>query len=379
MPLNIAYINHSSNIGGAETNLLNIMSGINNNDFIPAIVFLPRNGPLLVEIEKRGIKVRIISYYSLKLKNPFRYLSTLTNLIVPLLKEKIDIIHLNHQYLIDHLSSVSNLINRPLICHCRGSNLASFFESKQKWFMKTDCFIAVSRSVALELYSLGIDESKVEVIYDGVDLNKFHRTKKTFVLRKEFNFSENDLIIGIIGRIEPKKGSSDIIYAAREVKKYVKNVKIVYIGESDINDRDYINELKTLARKLEVDEMFRFAGFRSNIPEVLNDLDLFVLPSWDEALPNVLLESMASGILTISTNVGGISEIIENNKTGFLVNAKDPNGLGAEIIRVLKMNLHEKEIIISSAEKVIAEKFSLNRQIVRIEGLYEKIKNNYKK
>lgn len=376
--MNIAYINHTSEIGGSETNLVSILSNLNYDNFKPGIIFLPREGPLSEKTRKLGIKTRIISYYSLKLRNPFRYLSTLANLTIPLLKEKIDLIHLNHQFLIDHASIVSNLTGKPLICHCRCSNLGPFIKNNEKYFFKTRYFVTVSRSIAGELHNYGIDKSKVEVIYDGVDLKKFHRAARSGVLRKEFNFSGSDHIIGIIGRLEPEKGSGDIINAASRVKKYIKNVKFVFIGGSGIKDKDYIAELNLLAKKLGVDDMFIFAGFRSNIPEILHDLDLLVLPSWNvyEALPNILLESMASGVLTLATDVGGVSEIIDDSETGFLAEAKNPDKLADIIVKALQINSQTREQIISSAEKKIREIFSLDKQILKIEELYRKIGSN---
>ncbi|MGB9680803.1 MAG: glycosyltransferase, partial [Minisyncoccia bacterium] len=112
-----------------------------------------------------------------------------------------------------------------------------------------------------------------------------------------------------------------------------------------------------------------------SMPFLYKSCDLFVLPSIIEGFPLSVLEAMASGLLTIASNVGGISEIIEDSKTGFLVQPKNYKNIASVIEKGLNLNRKRKRYMIQNATRVVVENFSEKRMINQYEELFLKIKN----
>jgi glycosyltransferase involved in cell wall biosynthesis len=370
---NILYIDATAQIGGAETNLLAILRDLNRSDFNPCAVLCPREGPLLDESRKMGMKGVAVRYHSYWSKKPYLFLKTMRELTRLVTSNEVDIIHLNHQFLINFSVLTSFFTRRPLICHCRGIEGDRFMNRYKRWFNKATRIIAVSHAAAANLAEYGVRPEKIQVIHDGIDVSRFNGSARSNVLRREYSFSDDDFVIGYVGRPEPEKGLEDLLVAAREVCMREKNVRLAVVGEPMLPGRDYIGELKQLASHLGLNGKVVFTGFRDDVPEVYRDLDLMVLPTWRDAFPNVLLEAMASRVPVIATNVGGIPEIVKNGETGTLIEPKDIQGLTKAIVSSIRMDDRRKERIISRAEEKVRTHFTLERQVREIEKVYSQV------
>ena len=186
---------------------------------------------------------------------------------------------------------------------------------RDRLYCLLDCFllkrfdyvVGVSDEIVKELQNLSI--MNVVKINNGIDLSKFVNKKKSKGHFDEFGFIEPTLIVGMISSITNEKGH---IYALDAFVKIIQkkiNTKLLIVGVGN-----KFEEIKHYSSKLGLDGHVLFAGKRSDIPEVLSIMDIFIIPSLKEGLPMALLEAMASKKAVIATSVGEIPNVIENNE-----------------------------------------------------------------
>lgn len=206
---------------------------------------------------------------------------------------------------------------------------------------------------------------KLDVIYDGIDLNKFEQ-KKSPSLKKELGV-EDKLIVGNISAIAPEKDYFTFVNTAEEVLVDIPNVHFLIIGAGAESDEigKYI-ESKNLA------DSFSMLGFRKDVPELLSILDVFLMTSTMEGLGSTILDAFASKVPVVATKVGGIPEIVINEETGLLSNPKDFEDLSKNVIRLLTdKSLRDK--ITDNAYQLVESKFSTDNMVKLTNEVYESI------
>jgi glycosyltransferase involved in cell wall biosynthesis len=150
-------------------------------------------------------------------------------------------------------------------------------------------------------------------------------------------------------------------------------VRFVIVGEpSPVKNVAYLGELRDLADLLGIGGKVIFTGLRSDVPALLSALDISVMPSLNEALSNVLLESMAASTPVVATNVGGTSEAITDGVNGVLVPPANPQLLAAAIERLLATPTQARQLA-RNARKTIEDRFSLDRMVHATESLYDQL------
>ena len=175
-----------------------------------------------------------------------------------------------------------------------------------------DKVIAVSNAVAEYLRDQRhVPQEKIKVIPYGVDLSSY-TANGNGSLRGEFGLTGSDLVIGMVGRLEPDKGHDILIEAAARMNR--PDIKIMFAGQGSLEP-----ELRDMIRAHDLEKQFTFLGFRKDIHKVLTIFDIVTLPSLHEGLPNAILESMAVGKPVVATRVGGIPEAVVHNQTGLLI------------------------------------------------------------
>lgn len=205
-----------------------------------------------------------------------------------------------------------------------------------------------------------LNPQKIKVIYNGIEIAKEQIFLQRKELLKEIKISEKVKIIGFIGRLQKQKGVKYLIDAMELLNDKMK-IYCVIIGEG--RDRD---DLEKHARNKNI----CFLGWKNNALKYIKAFDIFVLPSLWEGMPNVLLEAMVCEVPVITTNVGGNTEIIEDGKTGFLIEPKNCQQLAKKIEYVLNISKKEKEKITKQAKKMVEERFSIKEMVKGFEKIY---------
>jgi glycosyltransferase involved in cell wall biosynthesis len=216
------------------------------------------------------------------------------------------------------------------------------------FFMKkADRIVAVSQSLADEMTKKGISSTKIVVIDNGINLQRFANLPKNNDLRKSFGLNGNNTIIGTVGSLTEEKGHVYFIEAARQVID--KNPECRFLIVGDGIQRQFL-EKKTA--DLGLTDKVIFTGSRKDVPEILPTLDAFVLPSLKEGLPMALLEAMASKVPVIATSVGAIPKVIEHGINGMLIPPKNSDVIAEAINTMLSDGNSAKEMAQRGFEKV---------------------------
>ena len=239
------------------------------------------------------------------------------------------------------------------------------------WFAMhfVDRVVAVSNEIKESLIRCrGLSEDMIQVIHYGVDLEKFFPNGTSSQFKEKLGFNNGEVAIAIIARLEEVKGHKYFIQAFRRLAQKYQEVSTIFVGIGS-----QLVYLENMVHEAGLDGRIRFLGIRKDITEILNAIDIFVLPSIaGEGLPNVVLEAMACGKPVIATTVGGTAEAIKHGENGFLVLPRDVTALAAALDTILSET--EKIPWYGHNARTIAEnEFSLQKQISSFENLYNSL------
>ncbi|MEJ5226585.1 glycosyltransferase family 4 protein [Thermodesulfovibrio sp.] len=362
--MKILFVNHSSSLTGAPISCFNIMTRLN-EDLIP--VFATKEKELLLDkLKNHGIKSYVISEKGFL---GFKYILSFIKIIT---NEKIDLIHLNTLTPFCKYAAIAGFIKKiPIVWVVRENPLISRSQ-RLKWWLKkfSSKIIFVDNDTKEKLLGKQCKE-KVETIYNGVDLEYFKPEKSDFLF-KLLNIQKNHKLIGYIGLIAERKGVKFLVNAFHEVKKLFPLTKLVIVGGYKENDILYFEQIKQLIKELNLEKDVYFTGVLQNIKDVINSLEIVILPSLEERCSRVLLETIACGKVVVATDVGGNPEIIQDGINGILVKPADSKDLEGAIMKLLKdENLREE---FSKNSRLIAEKkFDININLNKMKKIYREI------
>ncbi len=234
-------------------------------------------------------------------------------------------------------------------------------------FRLCDRAIAVSDAVRRKLIDDGYpDESRLEVIYNGVDLSRFYIGKRAQHIVTGPPAVYGPMIVGTVARLSPEKSLETLIRAMLKVTRVFPKARCIIAGDGPMSE-----SLQKLAAELGLEESCIFTGYRDDVPSLLSVMDVFVLTSTVEGLPTSLLEAMAMGKPVVATRVGGVPEIVEDGNSGILIEPGDEKRIAEAIITLLKDRDMRRCMGMAGRERV-KNNFDLNLTTKRIEELYLK-------
>ena len=198
----------------------------------------------------------------------------------------------------------------------------------------------------------------------GVDMNRFQPGASNVELRESLGIQSEQPVIGTVSFLRPEKGLEVLIDAVSLLQKAFPNVCCLIVGTGQGHEK-----LLTHIRQKKLDGTVILAGFRKDIPELLSTMDVFVLPSLEEGMPQSLLQALAMERAVVASSVGGVPEIIRDGQTGFLVSSKNPAAL-AEKIRMLLRDPAQRKAFGQGGRRAIVDSYSLDAMLQKTEQLY---------
>lgn len=240
----------------------------------------------------------------------------------------------------------------------------------QRWACQfADCVLVNADAVRDWLIGEGYDESKIAVIRNGVDLTRFTTPADPARIRRELAIPADAPLVVVVSRLTRLKGLEQLIEATALLRERHPDARVLIVGETAPSETAYLAELQGRAEQHRVSDRVIFMGLRSDVPALLAAADVSVMPSLNEALSNVLLESMAAGAPTVATRVGGTPEALVDGATGLMVPPGDARAIADAVSRLL-IDRALADRLGRGARQIIRDQFSVERMVSATEHLY---------
>lgn len=373
--INILYVITKLELGGAQKQLLSLVRGLDKEKFNPCI-FTAYDG-LLVDAARNIPGLRLVRCRFLERPiRPIKDILALFFLYCFIKNNKIDIVHTH--------SSKAGILGRLA---AKASGVRTIIHTAHGWsfhdyqpriayyfylFLEKLCAHFSSAIIVVSQWDkrqavrkLAGRQDRYKLIRYAINYEEFKKSAEVSRVRKEFGLSGIDLVVGMVACFKPQKSPLDFIKLASAIKNDFSNVKFILVGDGILSEKIY-----ALINKLDLKEQIILTGWRNDIASILSCLDVFVLTSLWEGLPIAVLEAMAAGLPVVATNSGGISEIVLEGKTGYLVKPHNIQALSERLKELLmKPDLREKfsRLAVSIAE---SQEYSLNNMFKNTTQLY---------
>ena len=232
----------------------------------------------------------------------------------------------------------------------------------------TSWFIAVSESTRQQGIDLGLfPPERCSVIRSGIDLRMFKHTQVDVEKkRRELDLEPDCPVVGMIAPLKPQKAPLDYVRLAALVCRVRPEAQFLLIGDGELRA-----EVEAAARQHELGSKFRLLGWRRDIAEILQSLDVFVLTSRWEGLPRVYLEALASGRPIVGTNVDGAAEVVHEGVNGYLVEPGNLDRMAKEILGLLRDPPRAREM--GRRGQLISDEFDIHHMVSRQEEQYSQL------
>jgi glycosyltransferase involved in cell wall biosynthesis len=366
----LKFITHFG-VGGTERQFLYLTKGLDRSRFDIRVGCMAKIGGFMKDVE--ALKVPIWEYTTKSLYSP-KTLSGQFKLARDIRREGIQIIHSYGFY-----PNVFTIAPAALGTRC--VTIASVrdtgvFSDRHRMRSLTqslacrlaDCVLANSNAVRTWLTKQGLKSHDIRVIPNGIVLPPERDPREEFSIRAEFNIDRNAPLIAVISRLTRTKGMEFFLEAAAALVQRHPSVRFLIVGES-CAEPEYRFELQKQAETLGLKERMIFTGQRTDVPKILREVDISVLPSLSESFSNTLLESMANGLPVVATDVGGNPELVNDGINGILVPPQDAGALCRAMTQLLESPTLARRLSEAAREKVVRE-YSLDSVLRQTEDLY---------
>lgn len=366
-PIPILYTIPNFETAGSGRALLNIVARLDRGRFAPAICVQRRGGHLEAEVEKLGIP-----YLEAPYTVSARPLATL-----PLRARKASLPFRGHGFALWHSFHYLDDYTEPLVARFSGARAWVYTKknmswNRRAWYLRTllaTRVAAQNTDMMRDFFATPLFRRKSVLVPRGVDANRFRPdTPRRLRLRENRGISSGAIVVGCVAHLVPVKGHPTLIRAVAETPGV-----FLWLAGKDL-DAGYVAELRRLLGELGLGDRVAFLGDVEDVPAFLAELDVFVLPTWDqwrkEGCPVALLEAMASGRACVATDIPGSRDIVESGGSGLLVSPRDPNDLARAIRRLAEMP-ELRSTLGREARRRVTEHFSIDGEVRAHEELYE--------
>jgi glycosyltransferase involved in cell wall biosynthesis len=357
--------------GGTENQFMALGRSLDRGRFDLEFACLRRWGAFADEIDQRQIPLLECNVTSFRSVSAIGQQARLARHVA---RRQIDIVHAYSFYGNVFAIPPARLAGVPVVIASirdRAPYLTPMQKRAQRWACQfADCILANAVAVRDWLIDEGYDASKIVVIPNGVDLTRFERAESAESPFRALGVPEGAPVVVVVSRLNPLKGLEPFLEAAALVAADFPSARFVVVGDTNPNERPYWSVLTNLTGKLGMTERVMFAGLRHDVPQLLSAATISVMPSLNEALSNVVLESMAAGAPVVATRVGGTPEAIEDGVNGMLVPPGEPRAMAAAIGALLA-NPERARRLGDAARQSINERYSMERMVSATEQLYQ--------
>jgi glycosyltransferase involved in cell wall biosynthesis len=383
---NILFIHQSAELYGSDKTLLLLLKNLDKNKFKP-IVLLPFDGPLKEALENENIEVVIAPVLKL-----YRKLFTPKNLIgffkdIKVAFKIVNELHKKYQFTliysntlavllgimfawknnIKHLWHVHEIIEKPSLFKKAFVGLLSLKSNTHIVYnsQATKVFWELNKSII----------NKGVVIWNGIEIyTPESSTSELFDIRKNLFLAQpNEIILALVGRISRWKGQMILLDAFNNLVQKNENIKLVFVGAPPPNQEKFQEDLEDRISSFKLNDKVLIIPFQNEIHKIWQAIDIAVVPSTEpEPFGMVAIEAMLAHKPIVGSNHGGLTEIIENNATGFLVTPNSVQDLVIALEKLIQNELLRKEMGEKGYLRVTTA-FSVEQYVDSFEKFFEKI------
>lgn len=359
---------------GAEAQLLSLMRYLTRLPGFEWSVILLNEGRLAEELRKLPLSLTVIP------ERAFSPMGIAYRLGKTLWRIRPDIVH-THKYKdsfigalvakamrIPHVVRIVHGLPEPFKGLSNAKMVGYTFADKLVTNWLVDRVVAVSSDIE-QVLARTYGSKRVVCIHNGVDLDGVRVTTKKEILRKKWQLTEDSVVIGTVGRLVPVKGHAILLEATKILRASMQDVTLVLVGDGPLR-----NDLEAHAKRLGLEKAVVFAGHQDQVYDFLNMMDIFVLPSLHEGIPMVVLEALALKRPVVATRVGGIPEVIANDRSGKLVNPGDSCEL-AVVLQELIDRPDKAKALGEEGRRRVEREFSASTMAERTASLYRVLCN----
>jgi glycosyltransferase involved in cell wall biosynthesis len=263
------------------------------------------------------------------------------------------------------MAARSLLGGRPRIVRTR--HLALPISSRFSYVTLPDHVVTVSRFVGGYLASAGVPAERISTVHTGIDLSRYQAAEGDGGLREELKLAPGTPLVGTVAILRRKKGHAELLEAVPAVLERFPAAHFVFAG-----DGPQQQNLEQRIAELGLQRRVHLLGLRRDVVNILQSLDLFVLPTHQEALGTAFLEAAAMGVPAVGTRVDGVPEVVADGETGLLVPVNDSAAIAAAIVALLG-DPERRRAMGEAARRRVRASYSREAMVTGMVALYEKL------
>ncbi|HRE41223.1 MAG TPA: glycosyltransferase [Ignavibacteria bacterium] len=354
------------NFGGGETYLYNLVSNLDKEKYEP-IVLSFTDGEMIKKLNEIGIKTYIIITHT-----PFNFF--VYRKVSEIIKnENIDFVHIHGTRACSNTLMPARNLDKKTIYTIHGYSFHpglnkikyALRKFSEKFLIKRSDVVICGSKNDIQTAREMVPKGRFELIYNSINTEEY-KPFPDLTYKRKLGFQDDDFVICFMARFTFQKDPKTFISSIPMVKKNEK-IKFLMIGDGELKA-----ECINLAKKLNIEDKITFSTFTSEVKEVLNSVDIFVLQSYWEVVPLGLLEAMSMKRFCIGSNIGGTDEAIVDNHNGFLIPVNNSEVL-ADKINYIYDNQINLGFIKENARQTVIEKFNLKNLIKENESIYNEL------
>jgi len=352
--IRILYVIPKMEVAGTEKHLYNLLHGLDRRQFSIRVICTRRFGKIGKKLKEEGYPIEKLGFNK-------GYDPRITLKLGSIIEEWKP--HILHTYLFGFhlLGGVAGKWKRvPVIISSR-REIGKWKKFYHWWITRLgNCFsdYVIACSEEVKKYTIKkekLKEERIKVIYNGINLKEFPFQK---------TFRKREKKVGVIANFYPEKGHRIFLQGVPHIKREFPETEFVMVGDGELR-----KDMENLCREIGIEDTVKFLGVREDIPQILSSIQVLVIPSLREGLPNVLLEAMAVGTPVVATRVGGIPEVITHGREGFLIPPSDPQSIIRSVCFILS-HPEKAEEMREKGRKLVENRFSLERMVKDYQEFY---------
>jgi glycosyltransferase involved in cell wall biosynthesis len=364
--------------GGTERHVADLARTLDAERFDLRLACFRRWGQFLPDLESRGVPIAEFPIHRLYAPATLRQQLRLAAFVR---RSGAEIVHTYNFYANVFAVPAARLAGAPVVV-ASIRDTGAYVTPLQRRVQRAVCRLADGILVNADavkqwLVGQGFRPGRIRVIRNGVDLGRFERPAvRSGRLRADLGLPADAPIVAVFCRLHHLKGLEYFLDAAAVLALRDARPRFLIVGDrfagkngGVIRETFYQRELEARARRLGIGDRVVFTGFRLDVPDLLAEIAVSVLPSLSEGLPNTVLEAMAAGVPVVATRVGGSPEIVEEGRTGLLVPPRDAAAL-AEAVGRLLTDPALAAALSGEARRRLATRFSLQAMARETERFY---------